>query len=151
MKTDAPTSNASKDQIEIRELIDAWSRALCAKNLDGIMAGYANDVVVFEATPPHQLKGIEARKISWERCLPHFPDSMESQRRELEIKVIGDAAVAHCFHRVVGTGPDAETQHTWLRVTICYQRIDGKWMVIHEHVSVPFDPQTSMAAFIQEP
>jgi ketosteroid isomerase-like protein len=25
-----------------------------------------------------------------------------------------------------------------VRATICYRKIDGKWMVTHEHVSVPF-------------
>jgi hypothetical protein len=27
----------------------------------------------------------------------------------------------------------------WWRTTICFRKIDGKWMVTHEHNSVPFD------------
>jgi hypothetical protein len=26
----------------------------------------------------------------------------------------------------------------WYRTTICYRKIDGKWVVTHEHDSVPF-------------
>jgi len=25
-----------------------------------------------------------------------------------------------------------------VRATVCYRKTDGKWMVAHEHVSVPF-------------
>jgi hypothetical protein len=27
-------------------------------------------------------------------------------------------------------------------VTTCYRRIDGRWWVVHEHVSSPYDPTT---------
>ncbi len=30
---------------------------------------------------------------------------------------------------------------TWTRVTAGCHRIDGHWLVIHEHVSVPIDPE----------
>jgi len=40
---------------------------------------------------------------------------------------------------------------TWLRTTACYQRKQGCWQIVHEHCSVPFDPETSRAAFTLEP
>jgi len=30
-----------------------------------------------------------------------------------------------------------------VRVTDVYKKIDGKWLVVHEHVSVPVDPTTN--------
>ena len=36
---------------------------------------------------------------------------------------------------------------TWLRTTAGYKRIQGKWHIVHEHCSVPFDPETSRAVF----
>jgi len=32
-----------------------------------------------------------------------------------------------------------------------YRKIDGTWLVAHEHSSVPFDPESGMAALDLEP
>ena len=39
----------------------------------------------------------------------------------------------------------------WIRATLCYRKIDGKWMVTHEHVSVPFDPESGQASLDLKP
>lgn len=26
----------------------------------------------------------------------------------------------------------------WVRATTCWRKVDGRWRVVHEHVSVPF-------------
>jgi hypothetical protein len=44
-------SHMSEDEAAIRRLIAAWSRALEAKDLDGLVADYADDAVLFDAIP----------------------------------------------------------------------------------------------------
>lgn len=39
----------------------------------------------------------------------------------------------------------------WWRMTIGYRKIDGTWMVIHEHNSVPFDTETGQASLGLKP
>lgn len=39
---------------------------------------------------------------------------------------------------------------TWMRITVCLHREDGAWRVLHEHVSVPFDPMTGQASLIRD-
>jgi ketosteroid isomerase-like protein len=34
----------------------------------------------------------------------------------------------------------------WVRFTVCLRKIDGHWMVTHEHASVPFDVETGRAS-----
>ena len=34
----------------------------------------------------------------------------------------------------------------WVRVTVGYRKLDGEWVVTHEHVSVPFYMDTGKAA-----
>jgi hypothetical protein len=34
----------------------------------------------------------------------------------------------------------------WARATVCYREIDGKWMITHEHESVPFDVNSGKAS-----
>jgi len=56
----------------------------------------------------------------------------------------------HCLHHIKPekAHPAAET---WMRVTVCYRKIDGKWKSVHEHVSVPFDPRSGKVSFITNP
>jgi len=38
-----------------------------------------------------------------------------------------------------------------VRATVCYRKIDGKWMIVHEHFSVPFDMETLKASLDLKP
>lgn len=40
---------------------------------------------------------------------------------------------------------------TWMRDIVVYKRNQGKWQIVHEHYSVPFNPETSRAVFTLEP
>jgi uncharacterized protein (TIGR02246 family) len=143
------SEEASSDEAEIRSLIDDWRSALCARDLDRMMTHYAPDVLFFEAVPPFRHEGAAAYRRSWEACFLYLPARIGSEMRDVGIHVSGDLAVMHGLHRIV----DAETKQSatcgWVRVTVCYERRKGAWLVVHEHVSVPFDPVTSQAVFIQ--
>jgi uncharacterized protein (TIGR02246 family) len=141
----------SHDEAEIRKLVEDWRSALCAKDLDRMLAHYAPDVLFFDVVPPYQHKGADAYRRTWENCFPYLPESIDSEMRDLSITVHGDGAYAHCLQRITDKNTGRPATCNWVRVTVCYQRMEGKWKVVHEHVSVPFDPMTSKAAFIDTP
>jgi ketosteroid isomerase-like protein len=39
----------------------------------------------------------------------------------------------------------------WWRTTVCFRKLDGKWMVTHEHNSVPFDVESGKASLDLKP
>jgi ketosteroid isomerase-like protein len=39
----------------------------------------------------------------------------------------------------------------WWRATVCCRKVDGPWMVVHEHASAPFDAETGRASLDLEP
>ena len=39
---------------------------------------------------------------------------------------------------------------SWIRVTVCYRKVEGRWVVVHEHVSIPFNCMTGMVAPIDD-
>jgi ketosteroid isomerase-like protein len=82
---------------------------------------------------------------------PHLPPRISVQQRDVEITSSGDLAVSHCITRLVNADTNENAAAGWVRVTVCYQRQQGAWRVIHEHVSVPFDPMTGKATFTPEP
>lgn len=60
------------------------------------------------------------------------------------------SAVVHGLHNF-----ETETPHpcnqSWIRITVCYRRIEGEWKVVHEHVSLPFNPMNNQAWEIKDP
>lgn len=141
----------SRDEAEIRGLTAAWARALEAKDPEALVEGCAPDVLVYDLKPPFRLRGVDAYRQLWRACLPHFPDPIRSEHRDLEVSVDGDLAFAHGLHRIVPIGEHSCAGETWVRVTTCYRRIGGHWRVVHEHVSVPHDPTTGRVAPITRP
>jgi ketosteroid isomerase-like protein len=139
------------DQPQIRQLISDRDKAVCAKDVDAIMAYSAPDVIYFDVKPPFQTVGAKALRRIWEMCLPYFPDSFGIETRDLSITVSGDLAVAHWLFRFTGMAEGHPAMQTWLRNTAAYKRHQRKWLIVHEHCSVPFDPETSRAVFTLEP
>ncbi len=59
----------TQDEAQIRQIIADTASAICAKDLDRIMAHYAQDVIIFDAIPPFQTKGADEFRRTWEACL----------------------------------------------------------------------------------
>jgi len=135
----------SHDEAEIRRLIADQQRAVCAKDVGRIMSYYAADVVIFNVKPPFQTRGAKDWRRTWETALAHFPASFGIETRDLVITVSGDLALVHCLRRFTGM-----PGQKWIRDTAIYKRGQGRWQIVHEHYSVPFDPETSRAVFAVE-
>ena len=58
---------------------------------------------------------------------------------------------SHSLNRVSGTRTDGKEIDMYWRATVCYRKIDGKWVVTHEHNSVPFDPESGRASLDFKP
>ena len=146
----APKSKAN-NKAEIKKLIDDFMAALCAKDVKRMISHYATDAIMFDVKPPFQTKGAVAWKHTWEACIGYFPSSFQIEIRDLNIHVSGDVAISHFIFRLTGTAKDDPAAQTWIRTTTGYKRIQGRWKIVHEHGSVPFNPHTREAAFTLEP
>lgn len=132
----------TKAEAQIRQLIADHTQAICDKNLDQIMAHYAPEIVLFDMKPPLALNGIEACRHMWETCLPYMPPLSGMEQQAVKITVSGDLALAHWVSRFTGIAPDHPAAQMWLRMTAGCQRYGDGWQIIHEHVSVPFAPDS---------
>ncbi len=147
MKTE---STITSNEAQIRQLIADQQRAICTKDVDQIMSRYATEIIIFDVKPPFQAQGKEAVRQMWEDCLPYFPDTFEIETRDLNVNVSEDLAVSHWLFRFIGT-EDHPAMQMWMRATAVCQRNQGEWQIVHEHLSVPFDPETSQAVFTLNP
>lgn len=138
----------SSAEAEILNLVNSWSRAFEAKNVDGMLANYAPDVVFFDLKPPSTLSGLPAVRSMWEACMPFFPESFTVEHTEQNVTVSGDLAFFSGVNHVVPketSDPNVHEMH--VRVTVCFRKIDGQWKVVHEHSSIPINPVTQKAEF----
>src|ERR1700675_4923318 len=60
-------------------------------------------------------------------------------------------AFSHGLCHVSATKTDGGQLDMWWRKTVCFRKIEGKWMVTHEHNSVPFDPKSGKASLDLKP
>lgn len=134
------TSETGKaaDEGQIRQLIEDWAKALRARDVDGVMSCYAPDIVTFDIAPPLQCRGAVAYRKNWEAWFPTFQGPIDYQIRDLSISASDDVAFCHSVNRIGGTRTDGEQTDVWLRATVCCRKLNGKWVIAHEHLSVPF-------------
>ena len=147
----ATVTMKTNEEAKIRELIDHWANAARTSDLDGIMSHYAPDIVAFDAIAQLQFKGKDAYRKHWEACQSMCSGSMIFEVHQLHIAARDDLAFGHYLSRCGGTGPDGVEKVGWMRATVCCRKINGRWLVVHEHFSAPFDMETSKALFDLEP
>jgi ketosteroid isomerase-like protein len=70
---------------------------------------------------------------------------MSFEIHELDVAAHGDVAFCHCLARYGATGLGGEEHAGWLRVTVCLRKIEGQWLIVHDHCSVPFDARSGKA------
>ena len=83
--------------------------------------------------------------------MPYFPETFKSEHRDITIHISGDIALVHGLHHFVPTPADHPIGQNWMRISVCFRRIDGKWKVVHEHISVPFNTMNNQVWNITNP
>ena len=144
----AKTSKATTEA-EIRKLVEDWVDALRAKDVKRMLAHYSPEICFFGIAPPLEIRGIDAYRKAVEEWIPTFRGEYEI--RNLSISASDNTAFCHSTNRLTGTAPNGQPTDNWVRVTVCFQKTNGKWLVTHEHVSVPFDMKTGQAAVDLKP
>jgi ketosteroid isomerase-like protein len=139
------------DETEIRRQIGRIAEGLRAKDSEGLKKLYATDIVSFDVGPPLQSVGVEAKLKNWAPVFEFF-GSVTYEVRELFLTVGDDVAFGHAFARLGGTLKDGTAMSgMWVRVTYCFQKIDGTWLIAHDQVSVPLDVTSGKGAVDLEP
>jgi uncharacterized protein (TIGR02246 family) len=127
------------DEAEIRGQLDSLIAAIQAMDLERVTSLYAPDVVSFDVQPPLQVVGREAKSRNWVEVFTVLERPLDYGIRDLTIVVDGDLAFAHSLNRLIGTLKNGKRSGFWVRATACFRKIDGRWLIAHDHVSVPLD------------
>ena len=132
------------DETLIRAALAAWHAAFCRKDADAVCALYAPDAVLFDAIPPF-FDGPGGLRAKLTGCFPYFPDGFAIETRDLAVHVGGALAAAHCLWRFTGLPPGHPAGRHWLRSSTLFRQHAGRWLIVHDHCSAPFNPYTEKA------
>jgi uncharacterized protein (TIGR02246 family) len=133
------------DTTEITALLDERSEAIRARDLDRLLACYADDIVYFDLVPGLQYVGSAALRDRF----AHWFAGWKAIRQVIDglrVQGSGDLAVASMLIRAGGTRQDGAEAGFWVRATsACRRSDDGTWSITHEHISLPVDMATGRA------
>ena len=129
----------------IRAVIDAIIKAVRAGDVDAFLALCAPDIVVFDLLPPLEHKGMDAIRRNWTAALGSFERPIEYDVDHLELAIGADVAWSRSLTRFGGVTKDGKHVTQLLRSTLGFRKIAGRWKIMHQHVSVPFDMQSGQA------
>lgn len=125
------------DESAIRELVENWAKAVRNKDIDGILANHSPDVLMFDVPPPVALQGIEAYKKTWDLFFSWSDDPVIFDIKEMNITAGNDVGFVTALMRCAGTEKDGERIRLEFRLTIGLCKVAGRWVVSHEHHSIP--------------
>ena len=139
------------DEMGIRQRIDKLVEAIRAMDLEGVKPIYALDMVSFDIVPPLQHVGAEAKWKNWADVFAAYQRPLGYEIRDLTITLGDDVAFGHSLNRISGTLKNGKRNDVWVRWTGCLRKIDGQWLIAHDHVSVPLDFASGRALLNLEP
>ena len=141
-----PTSTSSStDEAQIRARLNRWTQALYARDIDALMSLYATDTITFDLMPPSQVQGAARYRQNFERWFAAMSGPIAYEMHDLRITMSAEVAFCHSVSHIKATRANGEPANYWVRVTVGFQKRNGQWMMIHDHVSMPFDMQTMKA------
>jgi ketosteroid isomerase-like protein len=135
----------------IRQRIEEYANAISAKDIDGVMSLFAPNLVSFDiAIKTLRYVGADNKRREWQNVFATFR-SIAYEVQDLNVTTHGDLAFVHAVNHVNGRLASGHITDMWVRWTACLRRIDGVWLVVHDHVSVPADLEHGQAVLNLSP
>ncbi|MEU2430413.1 SgcJ/EcaC family oxidoreductase [Streptomyces sp. NPDC007861] len=126
----------SDDTEEIRTLIERWAAAVHRGDMDAVLTGHTDDIVMFDVPPPHDgVRGIDAYRASWPPFFAYQRQGASFEIVSLDVTAGDTVAYAHALLRCGTPEELAEHPESRLRLTVGLRKEQDRWVVAHEHHS----------------
>jgi len=141
------------DVAQIKAVEDQFAAAVNAKDVDAIMKVYvpSENLFLFDALPPRQYVGAAAVRKDWE-------DFLATTKGPLKLTVTNvacdaDVSLGYCrsIQEYTGTDTKGKPFDVTVRQTDVDRKVDGRWLIVHQHISFPVDLATGKPDFTSKP
>ncbi len=140
--------NAERD---LRDLVEERVRAVRERDSATLAARPADDVITFDVLPPLNSRGSQATVEHLQAWFDGYDGPIDYSAHDVQVNAQDDLGFCSFLYHVGGTLKTGDQVNMWVRATLCCRRTDGRWRIVHDHESVPFDPATGQALISLEP
>jgi uncharacterized protein (TIGR02246 family) len=124
------------DEQQIEKLIRDWAVAVHAGDMPIVLADHADDIVMFDVPPPMQgVRGLDAYRETWPGFFEWQASGAVFEIESLDVTAGPEVAFAFGLLRCGTPEEFAREPEQRLRLTVGLRKIDGRWIVTHEHHS----------------
>ncbi len=141
----------SEAEQAIRRILDARAAAVRAGNVDMMTADVAADVTTFDVVGPLRQSGAHSARQRAREWIDAYEGPPTWEDRAL--RVVADATVAfsHSLSHVTGRLKTGAQVDMWFRTTLGFEKRGDRWLIVHDHGSDPFDPDSGQASLDLKP
>ena len=136
---------------ELHDLVDERVRAVAARDGKTLGARQHPEVLAYGVLGTLSSVGNDAVD---EQMYAWFDGYRDGPRYTVyDLHVDADGSLGYCafVYHVEGTLNEGTEVSMAVRATLVCKRFDGRWLVVHDHESVPFDPATGSALVDLQP
>jgi ketosteroid isomerase-like protein len=136
--------NADASAKDEKAIEDIENKIIATTNTDDLMKYYdQNDVTVYDLEGPLQYEGNAAVRGDFDNVFANFAGA-KGDFVELVVVADGKMGMARSIQHFAWTDKAGKPREVTVRVTDVFHKVDGKWKVIHTHISAPMDPKTGL-------
>ena len=141
------------DRAEISAIENRLLDGVKTKDVDKIMSCYSPDesLFVFDVIPPRQYVGAKAYRKDWDDLFAMFPTIQEASISDISVTADHNLGYARLITHGVFVDKTGKKMESYIRTTDVFRKSGGKWLIVHEHNSVPVDLATGQADMMSKP
>ena len=126
------------DEEAIREVFTGWVEAIQTQDIEGVLANHDPSIVMFDVPPPYNgVRGLDEYRDSWPPFFEYIAQGAEFTVVELDVVAGADVAFAYALLRCGTADQFDRNPDNRLRITVGLRKVDGRWLIAHEHHSFP--------------
>src|SRR5579863_1719923 len=147
-----PAAARADAAAEIRAAQQSIATGAEARNLDLIMSNYlhSNKLFVFDVYPPRAYLGWNEFRKDWSDFLNGLKGPITYQMVDMDVDTDGKLGYVHVIEHIAGASTAGKPVEINMRITELYRKINGKWLIEHEHASVPVDIKSGQADILSK-
>ena len=107
-------------------------------------------LVVFDVVPLRQYVGADAFRKDWQAFFDRS-GSITIENSDMNVTSDGKMAFATYIAHLTSKAKDGNLMDVTMRITDVLRKSSGKWLIFHEHVSVPVDLASGKADLSSKP
>ena len=119
------------DEQEVCAVIENWAKAVSNGDRKAIVAHHADDMLMFDF--PATVRGLAEYDRTWDFFFANPRGPISFVPRNMQMVADEEVAFVSCEMHCDGTAAGPVD----FRLTTGLRKIDGEWVIVHEHHSVP--------------